>query len=77
MSETDIILRIAVALETSRNTPRFVRVLLRHSRECVAQTDLKGLPVCCAGYRRIDSLLSILARYGRKQGNGGTRTLGI
>jgi len=32
-------------------------------------------PACCAGYRRIDSLLSILTWYGRKQGNGGTRTL--
>src|ERR1700723_3558201 len=32
-------------------------------------------PACCAGYRRIDSLLSILTQYGRKQGNGGTRTL--
>src|ERR1700676_3216488 len=32
-------------------------------------------PACFAGYRRIDSLLSTLTRYGRKQGNGGTRTL--
>ena len=32
--------------------------------------------VCRVGYRRIDSRLSILSRYGRKQGNGGTQTLG-
>jgi hypothetical protein len=35
----------------------------------------KVSPVCCPGYSRIDSLLSILTWYGRKQGNGGTRTL--
>jgi len=85
IAAADFMHRIAVAPPRStacmqQNTLCSIRPwVLVHTDTCrpVSPSAPEMPPVCCAGHRRIDSLLSILTQYGRKQGNGGTRTLGI
>jgi hypothetical protein len=83
----DLVLRTRCLTQSGLDTYGSIRapVLTEHERlyrrlMLVGSGPLRGWkrpPVCCRGYRRIVDLLPILRRYGRKQGNGGTRTLGF